>query len=90
MEFTHLVMIAILVEAIWENLKMVYKKKKLNINMIASLVLGIALCIAGNVDVFTMAGIPLKYPILAYIFTGVVCSRGANAVNDIFSKLKGE
>lgn len=41
MDYAQLVIIAILIEAIWENLKMIWDKNKLNINMIGSLILGI-------------------------------------------------
>ena len=60
MDFAQLIVVAILVEAIWENIKMIYDKDKFNISMIGSLVLGI------------------------------IVSRGANFVNDLFKKLKGE
>ena len=45
MEIAGLVIIAILVEAIWENLKMIWQNGKFNINMIGALVLGILICI---------------------------------------------
>jgi hypothetical protein len=90
MEFTQLVIIAILVESIWENLKMIYKKQKLNINMIGSLILAILVCILAKIDIFSIVGINLEIPIIGYVLTGIICSRGANFINDLFSKLKGE
>lgn len=90
MDFAQLVLIAILVEAIWENLKMTYDKKKLNINMIGSLVLGILICILAKVDIFAIVGLNLFIPFIGSIFTGIIVSRGANFVNDLFKKLKGE
>lgn len=90
MEFTQLVIIAILVESIWENLKMIYKKQKLNINMIGSLVLAILVCILAKIDIFSIVGIELEISIIGYVLTGIICSRGANFINDLFSKLKGE
>ncbi len=39
MDYAQLIIIAILVEAIWENLKMIWDKNKLNINMLGSLLL---------------------------------------------------
>ena len=64
MDYAQLIIIAILVEAIWENLKMIWDKNKLNINMLGSLLLS--------------------------LLTGIIVSRGANFVNDLFKKLKGE
>lgn len=90
MQYTQLIIIAILVEAIWENLKMTYDKKKLNINMIGSLILGILICILAKVDIFAIVGLNLFIPFIGSIFTGIIVSRGANFVNDLFKKLKGE
>lgn len=89
MEIAGLVIIAILVEAIWENLKMVWQNGKFNINMIGALVLGILICILAKVDIFELVGIGLYYKVMGYILTGIVVSRGANFVNDLFKRLKG-
>lgn len=89
MGFSQLIVIAILTEAVWENLKMVYKKNKFNVNMIGSLILSITVCVLAGVDIFLMVGIPLKSQIVGFILTGIICSRGANFINDLFSKLKG-
>lgn len=88
MEYGKLVIIAILVEAIWENLKMVWKEGKFNINMIGSLILSVLICSFTGSDIFAIVGINLNLPVLGCILTGIIVSRGANFVNDIFSKLK--
>ncbi len=92
MNFAQLILVAILVEAIWENCKMIWKNKKVNINMIGSLVLSILICILAKVDIFVVIGIELTVPVIGAILTGVIVSRGANFVNDLFTKLnsKGE
>lgn len=90
MDFAQLIIIAILVEAIWENLKMVYDKRKVNFNMIGSLCLSIMICVLARINIFEIVGISLIFPVIGYIMTGIIVSRGANFVNDLFSKLKGE
>ena len=90
MDFTRLIIIAILVEAVWENLKMLYDKDKININMIGSLTLGMLVCILARINVFDIVGIGLTIPFFGYVLTGIIVSRGANFVNDLFKKLKGE
>lgn len=90
MDFTRLIIIAILIEAIWENLKMLYDKDKININMIGSLTLGMLICILARINVFDIVGITLTIPFFGYVLTGIIVSRGANFVNDLFKKLKGE
>lgn len=87
MDFTQLVIIAILVEAIWENIKMIYQNKKLSVSMIGSLIISIIICCIANVDVFPMIGFKMSIPVVGSIFTGIICSRGANLVSDLFSKI---
>lgn len=89
MEITTLIIIAILVEAIWENVKTIWENG-LNINRIGALVLAILICILAQVNVFEIVGITLSYNLVGYILTGVIVSRGANFVNDLFGKLRGE
>ena len=90
MDFAQLIVVAILVEAIWENIKMIYDKQKLNINMMGSLVLGIVVCLLSQIDIFPIVGLNMAVPFIGSIFTGIIVSRGANFVNDLFKKLKGE
>lgn len=89
MDFAQLILIAILVEAIWENLKMVWQEKKLNVNMLGSLLLSILICLLAGLDIFNIVGIELALPVVGSLLTGIVVSRGANFVNDLFSKLQG-
>lgn len=90
MDFAQLIIIAILVEAIWENLKMIWDKNKLNFNMIGSLLLSMIICVLARVNIFEIVGINLIVPVIGSLMTGVIVSRGANFVNDLFKKLKGE
>ena len=90
MDFAQLIVVAILVEAVWENLKMIWQSGKFNINMIGSLVISIILCCLVKIDIFPIVGLNIAIPIVGSIFTGIIVSRGANFVNDLFKKLKGE
>lgn len=86
-DLAQLIVIAILVEAIWENIKMVYKENKFSVSMIGSLVISILICILANMNIFEMVGIEMSIPIICNIFTGILCSRGANFVSDLFKKI---
>ena len=90
MEIASLIIVAILVEAIWENLKMTYKKGKFNINMLGALLLGILVCILAKLNIFEIVGIEISIEMIGYILTCIIVSRGANFVNDLFKKLRGE
>ena len=90
MQYTQLIIIAILVEAIWENLKMIWDKNKLNINMLGSLLLSMIICVLAQINIFKIVGIELIVPIIGSLLTGIIVSRGANFVNDLFSKLNNK
>lgn len=90
MDFSQLVLVAILVEAIWENIKMIYDKQKFNINMIGSLILGIIICVLTQIDIFSIVGLNINVSFVGSILTGIIVSRGANFVNDLFKRLKGD
>ena len=87
MEYTQIIIIAILIEAIWENLKMVWQNGKINIDKIGALVISIIVCLLVNANVFSLVGLTICIQYIANIFTGIIVSRGANVVHDLFSKL---
>lgn len=89
MEITTLIIVAILVEAIWENIKSIWESG-INVNRIGSLVLAILICILTKLDLFAVVGIYVSIPFIAYILTGIIVSRGANFVNDLFGRIRGE
>ena len=90
MDYAQLVIISILVEAIWENIKFVRKDKAINVNMVGSLIISILICVLARVDIFAVIGIDLIVKVIGSILTGIIVSRGANFVNDLFTRLKGE
>ena len=89
MEYMQLVVIAILIEAIWENIKMIWQNGKVSIDMIGSLIISILVCILTKANIFPMVDVNISVPVIGSILTGIIVSRGANFVHDLFTKLKG-
>ena len=87
MSIVTIITIALLVEAIWETLKMVWQEGKININTIGALIVGIGVSILAKIDIFAMQGITLSIPLIGWILTGILMSRGANFIHDLFNKL---
>lgn len=87
MSIVTIVTVALLVEAIWETLKLVWKDGKANVNTIGALVVGILTAILAKLDIFAMQGISLSIPIVSYVLTGILISRGANFIHDLFNKI---
>ena len=85
---TQVIILAVMVEAIWENIKRAYTDS-LQVSVIGSLVISIVVCVLTGVDVFEIIGLPIKVAFVGSIFTGVIAARGANFVNDLFTCLNG-
>lgn len=90
MEYAQLVIVAILIEAIWENLKMVWQNGKFSIDKIGSLVISILICILAKIDIFPIVNLSISVPVIGSILTGIIVSRGANFVHDLFNKISGD
>lgn len=87
MSIVTIITIALLVEAIWETLKMVWQDGKANVNTIGALVVGILISILAKLDIFAIQGINLTVPLIGYVLTGILLSRGANFIHDLFNKI---
>lgn len=87
MSIVTIITIALLVEAIWETLKMVWKDGKANVNTIGALIVGVGVSILAKIDIFAMQGISLSIPLVGWILTGILMSRGANFIHDLFNKI---
>ena len=90
MEYAQLVIVAILIEAIWENLKMIWQNGKFSIDKIGALVISILICILAKIDIFPIVNLSISVPVIGSIFTGIIVSRGANFVHDLFNKISGD
>lgn len=90
MEYAQLVIVAILIEAIWENLKMVWQNGKFSIDKIGALVISILICILAKIDIFPIVNLSISVPVIGSILTGIIVSRGANFVHDLFNKISGD
>ena len=87
MEYTQNIIVAILIEAIWENLKMIWQNGKVSIDKIGSLIISVVMCLLVNANVFSIVGLTISIPYIANVFTGIIISRGANVVHDLFEKI---
>jgi len=80
--------VAILVEAIWENLKMTWQDGKFSLEKLGILILAIIVAILTKIDLFNVVGINITIPYVGSFLTGIIISRGANVVHDLFSKIQ--
>jgi len=85
-----LVIVGVLVEAIWENFKMVWQDGKFSWDMIGALVVGIVLAFTLNLDILKAIGLNPLNNIVGIVATGILISRGGNYIHDLITKIQGE
>lgn len=83
-----LIILALLAEAIWENLRMIWENGKFNINRLGALILSIIIAVGTKIDLFELLNLNMFIPVLGSIFTGILISRGANVLHDLLKKIQ--
>lgn len=82
-----IILLALFTEAIWETLKLIKTKDKINYDRIGATAIGILIAIAANVDIFSYLGRPLTIKYLGAILTGILISRGSNFIHDLLGSV---
>lgn len=80
--------LAVLVEALVQYGKEVFQKT-INWTQVAALIVGVALALAAQVDLFAALGIAFVVPHVGVVLTGILFSRGANYTADIIKRVQG-
>ena len=89
MSIAQLALIAATVEALVQAVKPVYDKSKgWNIDTLLGLVLGVIAAILTQANMYAVAGIDVWWKPAAWVLTGLLFSRGANVVHDLYSWLQ--
>jgi hypothetical protein len=89
LNFMQLVLLAILAESVWETLKLIWEKDKVNIDRLGAILTTIVIALATGIDFFNMLGLPLRFPYAGSVFTGIIASRGANFIHDLLKITEG-
>ena len=86
--FLSIVVIALLAETIWENLKMVWQAGKISIDRIGALVVSIIVSMSTQLDIFSILNFGISVPYVGSFLTGILISRGANVIHDLLNKIE--
>lgn len=83
--------LAALIEAVMNTIKPIWDTEKRTPQFFINLGVGFLVAIGVNVlagmDLFALFGIPLLYPVVGTILTGVLLSRGSNFIHDLIKTL---
>lgn len=82
--------LAIIVEALIEYTKLIFVNRQINWKQIVSLVLGVAIAVLANADLFAAVGVNFVVPYVGVVLTGIIFSRGSNYVSDFISLIQGK
>ncbi|MCX7759443.1 MAG: hypothetical protein N2169_07565 [bacterium] len=82
-----IILLALFTEAIWETLKLIKTKDKINYDRIGATAVGVLIAISANVDIFSYLGRPLTIKYLGAILTGILISRGSNFIHDLLGSV---
>ena len=81
------IILSMLAEAIWENLRMTFEDGKFSINRLGALIVSIVVAVGTKINIFEILDFEM-WTILGSILTGILISRGANVVHDLLNKIQ--
>jgi len=85
---TTIVLLAVIVEVVTNGIKAVFpliKGENRNGSRLMAAIVGITLCITTGIGILHKLNINVRYDLIDFIITGIIISRGSNAVHDIIS-----
>lgn len=89
--FLSLVVLSMLIEAIVNLVKNIKEQEtnwKYWASLVVGLVVGVAVTVNWDIDVFRMLGLPVgRVPFLGSVLTGILLSRGSNFVSDLIGRI---
>ncbi len=85
---TTVILLAVIVEVVTNWIKAAFpvlKGENGNGSRIMAAIVGVLICTSTNIGILTKLNIQVHFLIIDYIITGIIISRGSNAVHDIIS-----
>ena len=82
---TIIIVLAVIVEVVTNGIKAAFPVLKGNHSRIVAAVIGILICITTKMGILTNLEIDISFKYIDYLLTGIVISRGSNAVHDLIS-----
>ena len=87
------VIIAIVIQTVVENLKKLikfpsgYYKKILNLKVLVTMIVSLIICISSRIELLSLLGVELVVPYLDSVITGIICSGGATTIHEMVKKI---
>lgn len=84
---TTIVVLAIIVEFSTEIIKSALPAIRGQSSRLVAIIIGILLCVSTHSGLLSIFKIYPLYPLIDYVLTGLIISRGSNIIHDMVSKL---
>ena len=87
------VIIAIVIQTVVENLKKLikfpsgYYKKILNLKVLLTMIVSLIICVSSQIELLSLLGVKLVVPYLDSVITGIICSGGATTIHEMVKKI---
>lgn len=82
-----LIVLAFLIEAVWETLKMIRQDNKFSIDRIGVTIVALLFIFNFKLDLFHAVGLSDEMTAIGLVSTGILSSRGSNFIHDIFKRI---
>ena len=83
-------LLAVLVEAVWDSVKLLWEKGRFNTNQFGAMCIALLFSIATDTRLLEAVGITVTIPLLDGICTGLLMSRGSNFVHMLLDWVKNK
>ena len=94
-ELVTLVVITLVVQQALETVKKTIKIKKgyslfkvINVKMLLSVILSVAICVSSQIGILALLGVNLVLPLVDYIMTGLIVAGGASGVRELQKQIQ--
>ena len=85
--FLVLIIMAMLIESVWETVKMCWEHGMVSVSKIGVIVVSVLMAVLCNVNLFMLLGIDIAVPVVGCVLTGVLMSRGADFTHKLIKQL---
>lgn len=79
--FQTLIFMSVVVEALTAIFRHLVSKKATEV---VSMLVGVTLCFAYQVGIFSSLGLTTNYPLVDYLVSGIIISQGSHALSELF------
>lgn len=86
-QFGKILVMSFTVVSLYDIIKSFYSNRKVDINSIATAIIGVILSVLAQLDLFSLVGINFLVPYVGQVLTGFIISKGANYIFDFITKI---